>query len=95
MKRIGRRRWVLAWFLLIGAGVYGIENIPVHDPAKTAASAVTLLYGGYEVILDRIANRDVKRENEDLRRQAEADAREKVELRRRIAELEQQKNGAK
>ena len=95
MKRIGRRRWVLAWFLLIGAGVYGIENMPVHDPAKTAASAVTLLYGGYEVILDRIANRDTVRRAERAEKKAADVEAENSELRRRIAELEQRGNGSK
>ena len=96
-------------FLLTGAVIYTIETYISHEPLKNALSAVAILIGGYRVIVDWITNRDVKREIEDLRRQAEADAREKAdlrrqaeadarenaELRRRIAELEQRGNGAK
>lgn len=95
-------------FLLTGAAIYAIETYISHGPLKNALSAVAILLGGYKVLVDWITNRDVKRENDDLRRQAEADAREKAELRRQaeadaqekaelrrqIDELKQHRNGS-
>ena len=98
---------VALWFLLIGALILAVETFIQHQPGRNAASAVILLFGGYEVILDQINKRLMNREltesrqraetaekvNAELRQKSEVDEREKAELRRRIAELEQQRNG--
>ena len=112
---------VALWFLLTGDLIYAVGISPLDEPARDAISAVILLFGGYEVILDQINNRLLSRSNANLRRKvddanqkyedvnkkyedankkyaeaarkSEADELEKAELRRRIAELEQQRNG--
>ena len=119
---------VALWFLLTGDLIYAVEISPLDESVQEAISAVILLFGGYEVILDQLNNRLLNRLNANLRRQvdegnkkyddvskkyddvnkkyddvnkkyqeatkkSEADELEKAELRRRIAELEQQRNG--
>ena len=105
---------VALWFLLTGDLIYAVEISPLDESAQEAVSAVILLFGGYEVILDQLNNRLLTRANANLRRKiddankkvddanrkiddankkSEADELEKAELRRRIAELEQQRNG--
>ena len=103
---LARHYMVAIWFLIIGALILAVETYIQHQPGRNAASAVILLFGGYEVILDQINKRLMAREHNEmrqkyeagevekaeLRRQVEADAQEKAELRRRITELEQ-RNG--
>ena len=112
---------VALWFLLTGDLIYAVGISPLDEPARDAISAVILLFGGYEVILDQINNRLLSRSNANLRRKvddanqkyaeanqkyedanqkyaeaaqkAETTAQENAELRRRITELEQQRNG--
>ena len=103
---LARHYMVAIWFLIIGALILAVETYIQRQPGRNAASAVILLFGGYEVILDQINKRLMAREHNEmrqkyeagevekaeLRRQVEADAQEKAELRRRITELEQ-RNG--
>ena len=82
---------VALWFLLTGDLIYAVEISPLDESAQEAISAVILLFGGYEVILDQLNNRLLTRANANLRRKiddankkSEADAQEKTELRRQV-----------
>ena len=89
---------VALWFLLTGDLIYAVEISPLDESAQEAVSAVILLFGGYEVILDQLNNRLLTRANANLRRKiddankkvddankkSEADAQEKTELRRQV-----------
>ena len=82
---------VALWFLLTGDLIYAVEISPLDESAQESVSAVILLFGGYEVILDQLNNRLLTRANANLRRKiddankkSEADAQEKTELRRQV-----------
>ena len=78
---------VALWFLLTGDLIYAVGISPLDEPARDAISAVILLFGGYEVILDQINNRLLSRSNANLRRKSEADAQEKTKLRREVEDV--------
>ena len=69
---------VALWFLLTGDLIYAVEISPLDESAQEAVSAVILLFGGYEVILDQLNNRLLTRANANLRRKID-DANKKVD----------------
>ena len=69
---------VALWFLLTGDLIYAVEISPLDESAQEAISAVILLFGGYEVILDQLNNRLLTRANANLRRKID-DANRKVD----------------
>ena len=78
---LARHYMVAIWFLIIGALILAVETFIQHQPGRNAASAVILLFGGYEVILDQINKRLMAREHNEMRQKYEAGEVEKAEMR--------------
>ena len=81
---LARHYMVAIWFLIIGALILAVETYIQHQPGRNAASAVILLFGGYEVILDQINKRLMAREHNEMRQKYEAGEVEKAEMRGRL-----------
>lgn len=94
--RIARaRRWVDRnyrlglWVAGLSGYVAGIEAAPLPTAAKVGLMAAGTLFGGSEMIVNLINNRDRDREMEEMRRGRAADAEEKAKLREENAKREQ------
>ena len=88
MLRNAWRYWRLVlWLMAMGAAVYGIESSPLPGPAQTALTTVVSIFGGLQMMINLIDNRDIVR-------RAEVAEREKAVLERERAVAERERDAA-
>lgn len=98
MMRNIRRYWRLAvWLMAMGAAVYGVESSPLPNAAQTSLTTVISIFGGLQMMINLIDNRDIVRRAEMaelgravLEREVAAAEREKATAERRAETFEQE-----
>ena len=91
------QRWVerhyrmALWVFGLSGYIAGIEATGWPTAAKAGLMAAGTLFGGSEVIINLINNRDLEREIAELRRERAADKEENVKLREENAWLRRER----
>ena len=75
----------------MGAAVYGIESSPLPGPAQTALTTVISIFGGLQMMINLIDNRDILKQSEADRQRAEAADQRAEAAERGKAEAERDK----
>ena len=91
MLRNAWRYWRLVlWLMAMGAAVYGIESSPLPGPAQTALTTVVSIFGGLQMMIDLIDNRDILRRAETAELEKAALERERAAAERRAEAIERE-----
>lgn len=91
--RFGELAIRLGWMALVVLLIYAIQHAPLNSAWQTAISEGIAIFGGVELILDKLNDIRRSRENDQLRKeakQAAAEAQSKIdELNRRNDEKDE------
>ena len=95
MLRNAWRYWRLVlWLMAMGAAVYGIESSPLPGPAQTALTTVVSIFGGLQMMINLIDNRDIVRRAEVAEREKAVLERERAAAERERAAAERERDAA-